>query len=78
MKSRHVFFTPTLAGLYYRQGYYDEASKAYAWLLERDPANEEYVKYLRLIQSEKSSKGDLKTLVGKWAQLLRKEALLLK
>lgn len=75
MKDR--FYTNTLASLYAKQGYYDEAEKGFKSLLKKEPGRADYRdKLLELSRLKKEkTKADVVGLVSEWVQLLKKEQI---
>lgn len=75
MKSERCFYTQTLADLYYKQGYYDDAIKGYTYLLDQEPGRDDYARGLQAAEKRKreSRKKELVTLVKTWVDLLQKE-----
>ncbi len=66
------FYTKTLASLYAKQGYFDEAEKGYRYLLELEPESPDYLNELVKILKLKKGKGhpDLIPLFSEWVNLL--------
>ncbi len=65
------FFTKTLALLYAKQGYFDEAEIGFRQLLERDPGNADIQKELDAVLKMKTSDG-LVNLFSEWVELISK------
>lgn len=66
------FYTRTLAALYLKQGYYDEAEKGYRYLLEIEPDRPDYLNELSKIEKLKKGKPEqeLVALFTEWVNLL--------
>lgn len=75
MKSKHIFYTRTLADLYWRQGHLSDAEKAYRALIQQEPDHGDYRFSLDIIvqQRRDKKKNDLAHLMRTWAYLLRQE-----
>ena len=69
------FYTKTLASLYAKQGYFDEAEKGFRYLLELEPERPDYLNELAKISTLKKEKGqpDLIALFTEWINLLKME-----
>ena len=75
MKSKHQFYTRTLANLYLAQGYQKEAEAAYVSLLDKAPGREDCLSVLgdiKKIKIDNKEKG-VTNLIAIWTDLLRKE-----
>lgn len=69
------FYTETLARLYEKQGYLDEAENAFQALILEEPDNEKWREELKRIKSLRiepsSSPNDIKGLLIEWVCLVR-------
>lgn len=71
----HKFYTKTLASLYAKQGYFEEAEKGFKYLLEKKPGQSDYLNELLMISLKKKEKqkSDLICLFSEWIGLLKQE-----
>jgi len=67
-----IFYTKTMAKVYYDQGKFDESAKIYKYLLKREPDRHDFIEALSEVEKKRfiNNLEGLAELFNRWVDLL--------
>ncbi|MBF0100963.1 MAG: hypothetical protein HQK77_08655 [Desulfobacterales bacterium] len=88
MQKKPIFYTASLAKLYEKQGYIDEAAEIYSYLLQKEPYRKDLIEGLRRIKEQgraveipefpQDKPNNIVALFSEWFELLIPENRLIR